>query len=95
MPDVVIRVDNTEQVSADIEDRVEIQDPRHAPRAGSGLAGSAVPVHGGVVLSLEKMNPILEIDPVNRVAVVEPGVVTKRTLQGRRGKGLPLRGLPD
>ena len=44
--------------------------------AGSGLNGGAVPLAGGVVLSLERMNRILEIDKVNRVAVVEPGVVT-------------------
>jgi glycolate oxidase len=43
---------------------------------GSGLTGGSVPVDGGVVLSLMRMDRILEIDPENLIAVVEPGVVT-------------------
>ena len=44
--------------------------------AGTGYTGGAVPVHGGVVISLERMNRILEIDQGNLLAVVEPHVVT-------------------
>ncbi|MGH9372452.1 MAG: FAD-binding oxidoreductase, partial [Vicinamibacterales bacterium] len=44
--------------------------------AGSGYTGGSVPVFGGVVLSLERMNRILEIDEANLVAVVEPNVIT-------------------
>jgi len=44
--------------------------------AGTGMSGGSVPVRGGLVLSLERMNRILEIDEENLVAVVEPGVVT-------------------
>jgi glycolate oxidase len=44
--------------------------------AGTGYTGGAVPTSGGVVLSMERMNRILEIDPVNLVAVVEPNVIT-------------------
>ncbi|HEY4238181.1 MAG TPA: FAD-linked oxidase C-terminal domain-containing protein [Kofleriaceae bacterium] len=44
--------------------------------AGSGMCGGALPVEGGVVLSTERMTRILEIDPADLVAVVEPGVVT-------------------
>jgi D-lactate dehydrogenase len=44
--------------------------------AGSGNLGGALPVPGGVVLSFECMNRILEFDPANRLMVVEPGVVT-------------------
>jgi glycolate oxidase len=44
--------------------------------AGTGYTGGAVPLHGGVVISLERMNRILEIDEANLVAVVEPHVVT-------------------
>jgi glycolate oxidase len=43
---------------------------------GTGYAGGAVPVHGGVVLSLERLNRILEIDQANLLAVVEPNVIT-------------------
>ncbi|MGD8371539.1 MAG: FAD-linked oxidase C-terminal domain-containing protein [Syntrophobacterales bacterium] len=44
--------------------------------AGSGMSGGSLPVRGGVVLGLSRMNRILSIDPENMVAVVEPGVVT-------------------
>lgn len=44
--------------------------------AGSGLTGGSVPVHGGIVLSLEKMNRIISIEKADLTAEVEPGVVT-------------------
>jgi glycolate oxidase len=43
--------------------------------AGTGYTGGAVPTRGGVVLSLERMNRILEIDEINLLAVVEPNVI--------------------
>ena len=43
--------------------------------AGTGYTGGAMPLHGGVVISLERMNRIREIDPVNLIAVVEPNVI--------------------
>lgn len=46
--------------------------------AGQGYVGGCVPVKGGVVLSLERMNRIKEINPDDFVAVVEPGVITAR-----------------
>ena len=47
------------------------------PRGGgTGYTGGAVPVRGGVVLSLERLNRILEIDELNLLAVVEPNVIT-------------------
>jgi glycolate oxidase len=44
--------------------------------AGTGYTGGAVPLQGGVVISMERMNRILEIDEQNLVAVVEPSVIT-------------------
>jgi glycolate oxidase len=44
--------------------------------AGTGMSGGSVPVQGGVVLSFERMNHILEIDEQDFIAVVEPGVIT-------------------
>ncbi|MEN8175599.1 MAG: FAD-linked oxidase C-terminal domain-containing protein [Pseudomonadota bacterium] len=41
---------------------------------GTGTTGATVPLDGGVVLSFERMNRILEVDPANRLARVEPGV---------------------
>ena len=49
--------------------------PFVARGAGTGLAGGATPLDGALVVSLTKMNRILEVDPVNRLAWVEPGVL--------------------
>ncbi|MCR4300655.1 MAG: FAD-binding protein, partial [Sulfuricaulis sp.] len=48
--------------------------PVVARGAGTGLSGGALPLEDGVLLSLAKFNKILEIDPVNRTATVQPGV---------------------
>ncbi len=50
--------------------------PLTARGAGTGYTGGAVPVFGGVVLSLERMNRIIEIDTASLLAIVEPNVVT-------------------
>ena len=44
---------------------------------GTGTAGGSVPEQGGVVMSLERMNRILKIDPDNRMAIIEPGVLNQ------------------
>ena len=44
---------------------------------GTGTAGGSVPEVGGVALSLERMNKIISIDPDNRMAIVEPGVLNQ------------------
>jgi len=56
--------------------------------AGSGFSGGSVPVRGGVVLSMERMDRILSIDEENLVAVVEPGVVTETLKEEARKRGL-------
>lgn len=52
------------------------QFPVIARGAGTGMSGGSVPASGGLVLSFERMNRILEIDERNRMAVAEPGVIT-------------------
>jgi glycolate oxidase len=44
--------------------------------AGTGYTGGAVPLHGGVVISMERLNRIIEIDEENLLAVIEPNVIT-------------------
>ena len=56
--------------------------------AGSGMSGGSVPVRGGLVLSLERMNRILEIDEDDLLAVVEPGVVTGDLQREVESRGL-------
>ena len=58
------------------------------PRGGGyGLSGGAVAVHGGIVLSLAKMNRILEIDHENLMVTVEPGVITGDSTARSRPRG--------
>jgi glycolate oxidase len=56
--------------------------------AGSGMTGGSLPVAGGLVLALSRLNRILEIDEKNQVAVVEPGVITGHLRDAVRSRGL-------
>jgi len=94
MPEAVVRPGNTTQVSAVMKIASRYRIPVTPRGAGSGLNGGAVPLAGGIVLSLERMNAILEIDPVNRVAVVEPGVVTNDLCRAAAEKGFLYAGYP-
>lgn len=75
MPDYVVRVNSTEEVSRIVKLAHEYGIPVTARGAGTGLAGGAVPVQGGIVLDLSGMNRILEIDLDNLQVFVEPGVI--------------------
>ncbi len=76
LPEVVVRPESTQEVSKILKLANENLIPVTPRGAGSGLAGGAIPLYGGIVLSFEKMNQILEIDKVNLTATSEPGVVT-------------------
>lgn len=54
---------------------------------GTGTAGGSVPEQGGVALSLERMNRILSIDPDNRMAIIEPGVLNQELQDAIRPEG--------
>ena len=56
--------------------------------AGSGFTGGSLPTEGGIVLSTERLDTILEIDEENLVATVEPGVVTEKFQQAVEKVGL-------
>jgi len=94
MPDVVVSPNSTEQVSKIMKLANENNIPVTPRAAGSGIAGAAVPLYGGIVLSVERMNKILEIDKVNRVAVVESGVITNELCQKVLEEGLMYAGYP-
>ena len=75
MPDAVVFPETAEDVSAAVQIANQ-HDAAIVPRgSGTGLAGGTLPIRGGVVVALTRMNRILEIDVRNRVAVVEPGVI--------------------
>jgi glycolate oxidase len=75
-PDVVVIPGNAAEVAAVAKFCHETRTPLVPRGGGTGYTGGSVPVRGGVVLSLERLNKILEIDEGNLLAVVEPNVVT-------------------
>jgi len=75
MPEIVVLPADVGQVSAVVRAARRENLPIVPRGSGTGLAGGAVPAEGGIVLSLARMNRILEIDLSNRVAIVEPGVI--------------------
>lgn len=77
LPQAVAFVTDAEQVAAVVRTCNEHRIPLTARGLGTGTTGATVPEPGGVVLSFERMNRILAIDPANRLAIVEPGVVNE------------------
>ena len=75
IPDVVVFPETTEDVSKILAFANEERIPVYPRGAGSGLTGGAAPLEGGIVISTEKMNRILEIDEDNLAVLTEPGVV--------------------
>ena len=75
MPEVVAVPASTEEVAACLRAAARLGAPVVARGAGTGLAGGSVPVTGGLVVSLARLDKILAIDPEARAAVVQPGVV--------------------
>jgi glycolate oxidase len=74
VPEVVALPDSTEEVQAVLRACHRDRVPFVARGAGTGLSGGATPIAGGVVVSLSRMNRILEIDLASQRIVVEPGV---------------------
>ena len=81
-PDIAVTPRSAAEVSETLKVCSSLGVPVITRGAGTGVAGGAIPVFGGVVLSLEKMNRVIEIDRENLTAIVEPGVIT-RDLQER------------
>ncbi len=87
-PDIVLFPLTTEEVSSimKVANREEI--PVTARGSGTNLAGETVPLKGGIVLALGKMDKILDIDPRNRYARVQPGVINFDLAQAVEKLGL-------
>src|SRR5512134_1532149 len=73
-PIAVVRAENAAQVQTAVRWAAKHRVPVVPRGAGSGLSGGSSAVDGGIVLSLERMRAV-EIDPVTKVAVVEPGAL--------------------
>jgi glycolate oxidase len=87
-PDAVARPRSVKSVSAILRFANRHKIPVTARGAGHGYVGGCVPVYGGIVLSLERMNWIKEINAADFVAVVEPGVVTQNLQEAVEKHGL-------
>lgn len=86
-PDVVVFPRTSEHVAAVIKLCNELNVP-YVPRgAGTGLAGGSLPIGGGVMIVLTRMNQILELNLRDRYAVVQPGVVNLWLTNALKGTG--------
>src|SRR5882757_4279233 len=74
VPGLVLLPRSAEQVAASVRACAAHGIPFVARGAGTGLSGGALPVADGVVISLQRLRRVLEVDPVDRRAVLEPGV---------------------
>lgn len=94
MPEVVVMPENAEQVAKIVKLANRELIPIVPRGAGTGLASGAVPFKGGIVLSLERMNKVLEIDGENMFMVVEPGVTTAEVQKAANERGFLYAGDP-
>lgn len=88
LPGLVIKPRTVGEVSAIMKICNEQHIPVTPRGAGTGLSGGALPQFGGVLLSTERMNSILEIDERNLQVTTEPGVITEVLQNAVKEKGL-------
>ena len=88
LPEVVLRPETPEQISQILKHCNLRGIPVTTRGGGTGLSGGALPIHGGVVVSMSRFNRILEIDERNLQATVEPGVITQVFQEAVIEKGL-------
>lgn len=94
MPEAVVRPDTAAQVAAIVKLANREMIPITPRGAGSGLSGGAVPIYGGIVISVDRMNRIIEVDRENLMVVVEPGVIANEINEAVREFGLFYAGYP-
>ncbi len=80
--------ESTEEVIALVRLCRECRLPFVARGSGTSLSGGSLPVAGGLVIALNRINRILRLDPDQRVAVVEPGVINAQVSQAAAAHGL-------
>ena len=87
-PEVVVKPKDTESVSALLKICNQYKVPVTPRGGGTGLSGAALPIFGGVLLSMERFKAIIDIDTENLQATVEPGVITEVFINAVAEKGL-------
>jgi glycolate oxidase len=87
-PDIVLKPETVEQLSAIMKYCNENKIAVTPQGARTGLSGGALPLYGGVALSMEKFNKIIDIDTKNGQITVEPAVITQVLQEAVKEKGL-------
>ncbi|MBS1645741.1 MAG: FAD-binding protein [Bacteroidetes bacterium] len=88
MPEAVVQPRTAQQISAIMSLANTYKIPVTPRAAGTGLSGGALPVYGGIVLSVVRFNSIIAIDERNLQATVEPGVINEVFQQAVKEKNL-------
>jgi glycolate oxidase len=88
LPDIVIKPRTAEEISEVMKICNANKIPVTPRGAGTGLSGGALPHFGGVLISFERMNEIIEIDERNLQVTTEPGVITEVLQNAVKEKGL-------
>ncbi len=88
LPSIVLKPESTDEVSKIMAYASAHNIPVTPQGARTGLSGGALPVMGGIALSLERMNNIVQLDEQNLQAIVEPGVITQELQEFVEQKGL-------
>jgi glycolate oxidase len=81
MPEIVVQVLSSKEVSEIMKYAYEHAIPVTPRGSGTGLVGAAVPIYGGIVIDMSKMNRIIELDEENLTLTVEPGVLLMEILK--------------
>lgn len=88
LPEVVLKPNSAEEISSVMKYCFEKGIPVSPRAAGTGLSANSLCVHGGVMLSVERMNRILEINERSLQVIVEPGIITEVLQNTLQAKGL-------
>ena len=88
LPDIVIKPRTAEEISGVMKICNEYKIPVTPRGAGTGLSGGALAHFGGVLISFDRMNAIIEIDEKNLQVTTEPGVITEVLQNAVKEKGL-------
>ena len=86
-PSAVVLPTTVDQVAAVVRLANRAELPVVPRGAGTGLSGGAVAQAGGIILALTRMDKVLEVDPIDRTAMVEPGVINLELSEFTRGEG--------
>jgi len=94
MPEAAVMPENAQEIAEIVKLANRELIPITPRGSGTGLSGGAIPVFGGIVISFERMNRIIEIDYSNMTAIVEPGLITNEINVATEGSGLFYAGYP-